>query len=194
MPVPAMPGPCLIVIEAEFVLGGLEAFLDAPAGFFDPDQYLDRGALGTPCREIGHIIIRGVAPDQQATRPQACSVFIVFRGVEVSQFTISPVVKTLALGALSCVKALPSRFRQTCGYVFGLTCDKRLCAPRSELVIGIHAQDITLAGTAQHRLDITHAIHTIGCDPRKRNMAASARSIISTASADLVAKPTVSGT
>jgi hypothetical protein len=29
---------------------------------------------------------------------------------------------------LSCGKALPSRFRQTCGYVFGLTCDKRFCA------------------------------------------------------------------
>ena len=111
MPVPAVPGLCLIVIEAEFVLGGLEAFLDAPAGSFDPDQCLDRGALETPCREIGHIIIRGVAPDQQATRPQAGSVFIVFRGVEVSQFAISPVVKkTLALGALSCGKALQAVF------------------------------------------------------------------------------------
>jgi hypothetical protein len=64
------------MIEAKFVLGGLEAFLDAPAGSFDPDDCLDRGALGTPCCEIGHIIIRGVAPDQQATRPQAGSVFI----------------------------------------------------------------------------------------------------------------------
>ena len=84
------------MIEAKFVLGGLEAFLDAPAGSFDPDQCLDRGALGTPCREIGHITIRGVTPDQQATRPKAGSVFIVFRGVEVSQFTIGPVIKTLA--------------------------------------------------------------------------------------------------
>ena len=67
------------MIEAKFVLGGLEAFLDAPAGSFDPDDCLDRGALGTPCCEIGHIIIRGVAPDQQATRPQAGSVFIVHR-------------------------------------------------------------------------------------------------------------------
>jgi len=107
------------MIEAKFVLGGLEAFLDAPAGSFDPDDCLDRGALGTPCCEIGHIIIRGLRriSRPRVHRPVLCSSFIVFRGVEVSQFAIGPVVKTLALGALSCGKALPSRFRQTCGYV-----------------------------------------------------------------------------
>ncbi len=186
------------MIEAEFVLGGLEAFLDAPAGSFDLDQCLNRGALGTPCREIGHITIRGVAPDQQATRPKACSVFIVFRGVEVSQFAIGPVVKTLALGALSCGKALPSRFRQACGYVFGLTCDKRFCAPRSEPVIGIHAQDITLAGPLPARrstASISPAPYTLSAATHAKGTgAASARSIISAASAGLVAKPTVSGT
>jgi hypothetical protein len=61
-------------------------------------------------------------------------------------------------------------------------------------VIGIHAQDITLAGTAQHRLDITHAITLSAATHAKGTWAASARSIISTASAGLVAKPTVSGT
>jgi len=53
-----------------------EAFLDAPAGFFDPDQCLDRGALGTPCREIGHITIRGL---RRISRPRVQSLFCVHR-------------------------------------------------------------------------------------------------------------------
>ena len=34
MPMPAMPGAGLVVIEAELVLGGLEAVLDGPAMTF----------------------------------------------------------------------------------------------------------------------------------------------------------------
>src|SRR5271155_5996341 len=37
MPMPAMPGAGLVVIEAEFVLGGLEAVLDGPAMAFHRD-------------------------------------------------------------------------------------------------------------------------------------------------------------
>ncbi len=35
MTVPAMPGACLVVIEAEFVFGGLETVLDGPTMAFD---------------------------------------------------------------------------------------------------------------------------------------------------------------
>jgi len=36
VPMPAMPGAALIVIEAEFVLGGVEAVLDGPATALRP--------------------------------------------------------------------------------------------------------------------------------------------------------------
>ena len=35
MPVPAVPGARLVVIEPEFVLGGFEAVFDGPAMAFD---------------------------------------------------------------------------------------------------------------------------------------------------------------
>ena len=43
MAVPSMPGSGFVMIEAEFVLGGFEAVLDAPALALHPDQ---RGHLG----------------------------------------------------------------------------------------------------------------------------------------------------
>ena len=43
---PAVPGAGLVVVEAEFVLGGLEAILDRPAMSFDRDQRLDAGPGG----------------------------------------------------------------------------------------------------------------------------------------------------
>jgi len=49
MAVPSMPGPCLIVIEAEFTFGGFETVFGGPAATFDQDQFLHRRALGTPC-------------------------------------------------------------------------------------------------------------------------------------------------
>ena len=44
---PAMPGAGLVMIEAEFVLGGLETILDRPAMSFDLDQV----SIGVP---LGH--------------------------------------------------------------------------------------------------------------------------------------------
>jgi hypothetical protein len=35
---PAMPGSALVVIEAEFVFGGLKTVLDRPAMAFDREQ------------------------------------------------------------------------------------------------------------------------------------------------------------
>src|SRR3954468_22650906 len=46
VPVPAVPGAGLVVIETEFVFSRLEAVLDGPAPSFDTDQRLDRGAGG----------------------------------------------------------------------------------------------------------------------------------------------------
>ena len=65
--------PCqerrLVVVEAEFVLGGLEAILDRPAMSFDLDQGFDAGSGRTPSGEEGHVAVGDVAADQQAPRP-----------------------------------------------------------------------------------------------------------------------------
>ena len=55
--VPAMPGTAFVVIETEFVLGGLEAVLDGPAMAFDQHQLLHWRALGAPGGEVGQIAI-----------------------------------------------------------------------------------------------------------------------------------------
>ena len=68
--VPTMPRPGFVVVEAELVLGGLEAVLDRPAMAFDSDKGLDAGAGRAPCREEGEIAVADVTADQQATGPQ----------------------------------------------------------------------------------------------------------------------------
>ena len=66
---PAVPGAGLVVIEAELVLGRLEAVLDRPAVSFDLDQGLDAGSGGAPGGEEGQIVIGDVAADQETPRP-----------------------------------------------------------------------------------------------------------------------------
>ena len=51
--VPAVPRAGLVVVEAELVLGGLEAVLDRPALPLDLDQGLDRGPDRAPGGEVG---------------------------------------------------------------------------------------------------------------------------------------------
>ena len=98
---PAVPGAGLIVVEAELVLGGLEAILDRPAMPLDLDQHLDGGSGRAPGREEGQIAVGDVAADQQAARPQAGARVVVFGGVEIGQFEIGPVVEPRALGAFA---------------------------------------------------------------------------------------------
>jgi len=99
--VPAMPRAGFVVIEAEFVLGGLEAVLDRPALPFDKDQALDVGPGRAPGGEERQIAIGDVAPDQETTRPQAGSGLIVFGSVEVGEFEIGPVVQSGTLGSFA---------------------------------------------------------------------------------------------
>ena len=58
---PAMPGTGFVVVETEFVLGGLEAVFDRPTMPFHPDQRFDRGALRAPCREESEVAVGDVA-------------------------------------------------------------------------------------------------------------------------------------
>ena len=63
MPVPAVPGPGLVVVEAKLVLGGFERLLNAPSLPFDPDQLLDASAGRAPGAEVGKRPVADVTPD-----------------------------------------------------------------------------------------------------------------------------------
>lgn len=66
MAAPAVPGSCFVVIETEFVFGGLEPLLDPPACAFYPHERLERRPLRAPGREISQIPIGRIAANQQA--------------------------------------------------------------------------------------------------------------------------------
>ena len=70
MPMPAVPGPGLVVVETELVLGSLEAVLDRPAGAFNADERVDRSSCRAPRGEVSEISIGDITPDQQAACPQ----------------------------------------------------------------------------------------------------------------------------
>ena len=54
---PAMPRSALVVIEPEFVLGGLKTVLDCPPMAFDRHQRFNRRSRWTPGGEEGEIEI-----------------------------------------------------------------------------------------------------------------------------------------
>ena len=107
VPVPAMPGTGLVVIEAEFVLGGLKTVLDRPALSLDQDQGLGRGSGRAPGGEEGQLTIADAAPDQQAPCPEPDTSRRAFACIEVRQFEIRPVVEPCLLGALARGQTLP---------------------------------------------------------------------------------------
>src|SRR3954452_16916558 len=71
VPMPAVPGTGLVVIETEFVFGRLEAVLDGPALSFHSDQHRDRRAGGAPSGEGGQVAISDIAADQKAVLQRA---------------------------------------------------------------------------------------------------------------------------
>ena len=108
VPMPAMPGAALIVIEAKFVLGGLEAVFDGPATAFHRDQFFRGRALGAPCGEERHSTIGNVAADQQTSRPLPRQCAVVLRDIEVGEFEIGPVVQAWTLGPFTGRQTPPS--------------------------------------------------------------------------------------
>jgi hypothetical protein len=71
-----MPRSGFVVIETEFVLGGLEAVFNGPTMAFNLDQCLNRCSCGAPRGEISQITIGDVAPDQQTARPPAMVIVV----------------------------------------------------------------------------------------------------------------------
>ena len=97
MVMPAMPGAGFIMVEAEFVLGRLETFLNPPTCSFHADQSVDRRAVRAPGGEIGAFTTADAAPDQQTARPQTRRGGIELCGVKIGQRAIGPVVEPFTL-------------------------------------------------------------------------------------------------
>ena len=101
MPVPAVPGACLVVIQTELVLGGFEAVLDGPAMTFHRHQLFHGCALGAPSGEEGEIAIGNVAADEKTPRPLSREGTVVFAGIEIGQFELGPVVPARPFGSFA---------------------------------------------------------------------------------------------
>src|ERR671927_1781399 len=158
MPVPAMPGPGLVVIQTEFRLGRLEAVLDGPAMPFNLDQGSYIGPGRAPGREKGKLPIRKAAADQKAPCPQAGSGAVVFAGFQIGQLAVNPVVQPGALAAIARRQTLPSRSLEIPRDLRGRTGPDGLVAPGVEQIGGVGAQHIALAGPSQRHLDLTDPI------------------------------------
>ena len=66
---PTMPGAGLIVVEPQFVFGGLETIFDRPTMSLDRDEGFDACSSRTPGGEERQVTISDVAADQEASRP-----------------------------------------------------------------------------------------------------------------------------
>src|SRR4029077_8836074 len=100
------------------------------------------------------VAISDVAADQQAARPSADARVVVFGSVEVGQFAIHPVVQPRAFCAVARGQALPSRWLDDARDLFRRAGDRRFALPGAEVVAGIDAEHIALAGAPQGPLDI----------------------------------------
>ncbi len=136
MAMPAMPGAGFVVIEAEFVLGGLEAVLDRPAMPFHLHQRLDGCVEWTPGREEGEITVGDIAADQQPARPDARERRIKITSIEIGQFEIGPIVQSCAFGPVARRQASPALFGQGLGDVLGRSGDGQRFIPRAKGMIG----------------------------------------------------------
>src|SRR6516164_446767 len=134
MAMPAMPGAGLVVIEAEFILGGLKTILDGPAMAFHRHQLLDGRAFGIPCEEKGQAAVGDVAAHQKTPRPFPGKIVVVFAGVEIGQFEIGPVVQTRPLGPFAGRQAAPGLFGKALRDRGGGAGDGLLLTPGMEAV------------------------------------------------------------
>ena len=123
MPVPSVPGACLVVIETEFVLGGFEAVLNGPAMTFDRHELFQGRTLGAPCGEEGKIAVGNIAANQEAPRPLPHEGAVVFASIEISQFEIGPVMQARPL-----VASPDARRRQA---LLGRSCASLEAVPRT---------------------------------------------------------------
>jgi hypothetical protein len=69
MPIPGVKAADLVVVQADLVLGGLEALLDRPADPCHPDQLSQGGAGRAEAGVVGQLPVGKPPPGQQPEPP-----------------------------------------------------------------------------------------------------------------------------
>ena len=171
MTVPPVPGSGLIVIETKLVFGGFEAILDGPAVAFYCNQLLRRRAFSdTKWRR------------RRVRCPRCCggSAGLASRFRSTCCCSLRPRDRPIrdrpnhTAAALWCrrpptvvASRMPGRLCATSAS--GADKDRRL-APGADLMVGRNAQDVALAGLAQHGFDVARSIHAIRCNQGERHL------------------------
>ena len=109
---------------------------------------------------------------------------VVFLRREIGEFDIGPVIQARSLRALAGRQARPSLRRKSLRDLLGRAGDFGLVDPGLELIGGMRAQHIALAGPAQLHLDPAHTIDRCRWPPsrtarRRPERARSSRAAIS---------------
>ena len=99
MSIPGVVAADLVLVEANLAFGGLESFLDGPAGTGDADQFAQRGGLGAVTQVVGQVTRIGQAASDQ--QPVAGGVF------QRPDRCPGPAVEPWALGAGASGDPLP---------------------------------------------------------------------------------------
>src|SRR5690606_29841243 len=155
VPVPGVVAADLVLVEADFGLGGLEALLDGPAGAGDADEVLVGAAGWTGAQVVGQLgILAGVelggGEDLSADQQPAPTAW--WGVVPDRERGPGPVEQPRSLGALAAGPALPGLVWSSCGGVIGPArphprrdglatrhghdvADPALLAPGAELVV-----------------------------------------------------------
>ena len=157
------------MIKAQLVFCRLETVLDSPAAALHADQFLDGGPNWSPGGEESQILIRDGAADQKTARPKPRAAFLIFTGIDIGQFHISPVIEARPLGAFARRQALPVTGPQALRNAFHRPCDGLGLAPGVDAVIGGDAKNIALAGPAQRPFNPGNAVDAIGGNKGKRH-------------------------
>jgi hypothetical protein len=97
VPVPGVVATHLVLVESDFVFGGLEAFFDGPAGSGDSDEFVVGGIGGTEAQGEGEIVGVGAAAANQRPTAQVAGVIRM-----LWQGRGGPVIATFAFGSLAC--------------------------------------------------------------------------------------------
>src|SRR4051794_6097173 len=104
MPVPAVPGPDLVIRQADLLLGDLEALLDGPAPSGDAGEGGQCGVCRTEDNVIGELVrLARMATDEQPMIPG--------RLLQAHQAHPCPIVEPLAFGTGARREALPGLWR-----------------------------------------------------------------------------------
>ena len=125
----AVPGSGFVMVESEFVFGGLKSVLDRPAVTLNLDQDFDGCSERTPGGEKGHIPIGDRAPDQQTPCPKAHERPVVFLRIEIGEFEISPVVEPRAFAPVAGGQTLPSGIVKALRDLLGGAADRPRLGP-----------------------------------------------------------------